>query len=433
MPELRACFPIPEINRMELVMNDFNPKLGIWNRKRTLADGAVVKQRRHTVNWVCPETGVKRRKAFECKSAAEAYRAQLIAEVSGERYFNPGANPTVAEMVEHWREVKRGTVKDQTLRGYEPLLRIIVGPLLQGTPQQRVHYTLTGQKPSRDTKLLKMLGEVHVSALTTGQLRRWHGQIRDEVGAVTAGRVMSMLKSILALAQEDFGVRVCPMPTNLSRRKAKPKKDILSAEEVAQLLDHAKQDAERGIFYAFPFLTGVRVSEQLGLLWEDVDLDAGLIRICRIQEHDGSLTDQTKTEAGVREIPICATLGSMLLQWRLTCPRLNGELHRVFPGPGVPQAWPKPRIGGGVPVLYSNFLKRYWRPAFAKAGVRYVTHHSARHSFVSTLQAQGVEVGLVAKLAGHANPAVTLGHYTQAVRGGGDAVALLDQAYGAGR
>lgn len=58
-----------------------------------------------------------------------------------------------------------------------------------------------------------------------------------------------------------------------------------------------------------------------------------------------------------------------------------------------------------------------------------MTHHSARHSFVSTLQAQGVEVGLVAKLAGHANSAVTQGHYTQAVRGGAEAVAVLGQVY----
>jgi len=42
-----------------------------------------------------------------------------------------------------------------------------------------------------------------------------------------------------------------------------------------------------------------------------------------------------------------------------------------------------------------------------------VTLHSARHSYISTLQAEGIEVGLVAKLAGHVNPAVTLGIYTQ--------------------
>ena len=84
---------------------------------------------------------------------------------------------------------------------------------------------------------------------------------------------------------------------------------------------------------------------------------------------------------------------------------------------------------GRGPLLFSNYLKRYWKPAFAAAGVRYVTHHSARHSLVSTLQAQGDEVGLVAKLAGHANPAVTLGHYTQAVRGGAEAMAVLEAAY----
>jgi hypothetical protein len=42
--------------------------------------------------------------------------------------------------------------------------------------------------------------------------------------------------------------------------------------------------------------------------------------------------------------------------------------------------------------------------------------------------AQGIEVGLVAKLTAHAS-AVTLGHYTQAVRGGDDAVEALDRAY----
>ncbi len=45
------------------------------------------------------------------------------------------------------------------------------------------------------------------------------------------------------------------------------------------------------------------------------------------------------------------------------------------------------------------------------------------------LQSLGVEVGLVAKLAGHANPTVTLNHYTQAVRGGAEAIAVLDDVY----
>jgi hypothetical protein len=45
------------------------------------------------------------------------------------------------------------------------------------------------------------------------------------------------------------------------------------------------------------------------------------------------------------------------------------------------------------------------------------------------MQAQGIEVGLVAKLAGHASPNVTLSHYTQAVRNGDAAVKALEEAY----
>ena len=221
------------------------------------------------------------------------------------------------------------------------------------------------------------------------------------------------------------------MPTGLSRARHKPKKAILTSEDIRQLIADAKDDPEHGVYYAFPFLAGTRPSEQLGLLWSEVDFDANVIRIRRIQERDGSLTEMTKTEAGTRDIPMSPTLREMLLAWRVRCPRKGKELHRVFPGPGRLQEWPKPRIGGGGPLLYQNFRKRYWQPAFKRLGLPYVTPHSARHSFISTLQAEGIEVGLVAQIAGHANPTVTLGHYTQAVRDGSVAVAALERAYAA--
>jgi hypothetical protein len=40
-----------------------------------------------------------------------------------------------------------------------------------------------------------------------------------------------------------------------------------------------------------------------------------------------------------------------------------------------------------------------------------------------------VEVGLVAKLAGHKSAVVTLSHYTHAMRGGEEAVGALDRAF----
>jgi len=414
-----------------MIMKPLKINIGTWQRKRVNAAGKSVKQKRYTVNYRCPDTGQKRRLSFATKLEAEEHRDALLNQYNGGKYYNPNTNPTVLEVSQHWLENKRGQIKQQTLNGYRPLLKIITGPLLDGTPKERAHFALTGEKPSRDTKVLQMLGHFKISELTTAQLRQWHNLVRDIVGADSANRCMTMMKSIMALAEEDFGVRVCSIPTNLARRKSKPKKSILEPEEVSTLIEYTKSDTERGLYIAFPFFTGVRISEQLGLLWEDIDFDKGLIHIRRIQERDGTTTDTTKTEAGERSIPISPTLHTMLLEWRLRCPRLDGQLYRVFPGLGARQQWPLPRKGGGGPLRYDNYLKRFWKPAFKKSGVRYVTHHSARHSFVSTLQAQGVEVGLVAKLAGHANPAVTLGHYTQAIRGGEDAIARLDDLYSA--
>jgi integrase len=135
----------------------------------------------------------------------------------------------------------------------------------------------------------------------------------------------------------------------------------------------------------------------------------------------------------MRSIPMSPLLREMLLAWRVRCPRMDGKLERVFPALGVARPWPLPRVGGGGPLIYGNFRKRFWSTTLKRLGLPAVTPHSARHSFISTLQAQGVEVGLVAKLAGHKNAVVTLSHYTHAMRGGEDAVKALDRAYaGAG-
>jgi integrase len=139
--------------------------------------------------------------------------------------------------------------------------------------------------------------------------------------------------------------------------------------------------------------------------------------------------DHANEQAGTRDIPMSSTLRAMLLDWRVRCPRKDGELQRVFPSPGVLRSWPQPRLGGGGPLIYNNFRARYWVPALKALGLPYVTPHSARHSFISTLQAKGIEVGLVAKLAGHKNAVVTPSHYTQAMGGGDAALEALDRAY----
>jgi len=400
-------------------------------RKRQLAGARITEQTRWFVNFRDPETGQRKLPSFETKREAEAFRTELLGKVHTGNYIDPSRAPTVGEAVRHYLENRKPEVKPSTLYGYEVVAKTITGPLLEGSVQERAEYTASGELPRPGARLLQMLGDVSTAELTTAQIRNWHRTVMDQVGRYTANRALSMLKAALALCEEDFRVRAPAMPSNVVRRQSKAKKVILTPGQVGKLVAAAKSDTHRGIYYAFPFLSGTRISEQLGLLWEDVDFGANVVHIRRIQERDGSLTEATKTEAGARSIPMSATLREMLMAWRLVCPRTDGKLFRVFPGPGRLQPWPLPRTNGGGPLLYQNFRKRFWAPAFKTLKLPYVTPHAARHSFISILQAHGVEVGLVAKLAGHANATVTLGHYTQAVRGGEEAIARLDLAYGA--
>lgn len=95
------------------------------------------------------------------------------------------------------------------------------------------------------------------------------------------------------------------------RRK---KRELLSEDQVKLIFDEAQRDNKWGVYYLFPFLTGVRPSEMLGLTWKNVDLAKDRVYICMTQDLDGSLKKFTKTDAGMREIPLKALLRNILLE-----------------------------------------------------------------------------------------------------------------------
>ncbi|MDP4027163.1 site-specific integrase [Methylobacterium sp. NEAU 140] len=408
----------------------FNISLTKRDRKRKLRSGEVVVNTRWVLNFVDPKTNGRVQLFFERQKEAIAKRNEIQAAVEARAYMPDREAITVADAVARWLDGRRGDVKGRTLFGYEQGARYVTGPILVGaTPAQRRAHTETGLVP-KGASLAPMLGKVKVNHLSTAEIRSWHKLLAREVGPSSAARAKKYLAGALALAAEDLGIRPPNMPTRL---KAAPclRKAILTPAQISAVLAVAEADPERGIYVAFPFLAGTRPSEMLALLWEDVDLERNVIRIRRMQEMDGRQSEVTKTDAGRRDVPISARLRALLVAWRETCPRREGDPHRVFPGLGARQAWPLPRIGGGGILLYANFRTRMWAPLLKRAGVPYVTPHSARHAFISILQAQGIEVGLVAKIAGHKSPAVTLSHYTQAVRGGEVASLAIDRAFAA--
>ncbi len=256
---------------------DINANITKRIRKRKLTSGAIVLQERWVLNYKDPRSGLRRQEFFEKKRDAEARSRELAAQVADNTFIPPKEVPTVAAAVKHYLADREGKVKPSTLMGYEVVCKCITGPLLEGTPQERADFTATGKKPKKPS-FIAMLGDEKLNELTTAKIRGWHRIVVEQVGTYTANRAKAHLKSTLALAEEDFGIRAPSMPTGLSRARHKPKKTILASADIARLIKAAKADEEQGPYYAFPFLAGTRPSEQLGLLWDDIDFAAGVIR-----------------------------------------------------------------------------------------------------------------------------------------------------------
>ena len=422
--------PPPEKNQTKHynLKERFTASVTRRDRKRLLKGDRLVVQVRYVVNFREPGTGTRRQLFFDRRTDAMEARDNLVASVKGGEWRNLQSSLTVAQATEHWLAARRHQVKASTWESYRRGIAYVVGPLLVGSPQERRKWA-RGSLRSASPVLIPMLGMYRVADVTTAQIRAWHATLVAHVGSHTAHAAKKFLRAALSLAAEDFQVHVPPMPTQLQRGHGRGEKQILSVAQVGALLRMAADDRERGIYYAFPFLTGVRPSEQLGLLWQDVDFAEGCVRVCRMQEADGTLSSMTKTTSSQRVVPLPGFLLDMLRAWQVICPRDRDGLGRVFPALGRQYEAGGPYLQQGRPLTYVNFRAHYWKPAFQRCGLPYVTPHSARHTFISVMQACGIEVGLVSKLAGHSNATITLSHYTQAVRGGQDAVARLQNAY----
>jgi integrase len=222
-----------------------------------------------------------------------------------------------------------------------------------------------GKKPV-DAQFMEMLGQIPIAVLTTAGIRAWHKTLCETVSPYIARVAKKHLRSALGLAAEDFGVPVPTMPSRVGRGRPRTKKVILTPDQIGVLIRAAIQDEEKGVYYAFPFLTGVRPSEQLAIQWEDIDLTTETIHIRRVRERDGSTTEVTKTEAGTRSIPLSPVLGAILRRWQPRCPIGSDGIRRVFPCLGTPRYGKHTKRGALYRTL--TFGKRIGFPPFRHMG-----------------------------------------------------------------
>ena len=135
--------------------------------------------------------------------------------------------------------------------------------------------------------------------------------------------------------------------------------------------------------------TGMRVQELLSLAKNDITADGSQITINKaVKTVDGkAVLGDPKSELGNRVIPVPA-------RYRPYAVYLREHGAAAY-------LWSQDKQG----KLYSvdSFRRRYYTALRQVQGVRCLSPHCCRHTYVTQLQAQGVALETIAALVGHAS------------------------------
>jgi len=257
-------------------------------------------------------------------------------------------------------------------------------------------------------KVIKpQIGKLRAKDIGTAQIAELLFKLRKET-PVQVNRVRSVL-GVMFKKAELWGIReLGSNPVRGQDRAPEVKKDRhLSDAEYIALGSALTSESQESMYVLAAIrlllLTGCRKSELLGdvykgipaLKWDQVDLDAGVIRI---GEH------KTSKKSGVRIIHLCSAARDLLA----SIPQSFGNPH-VIPGEVSGQAlvnYTKPwtRVKRAVAKAQAE------RPAGERQDIMNVTVHDLRRSFASVGARLGYPELFVAALLGHAAGTVTQGY-----------------------
>lgn len=193
---------------------------------------------------------------------------------------------------------------------------------------------------------------------------------------------------------------------------AASKKDAFSEDEQALLLEQLPHDLT-GNSIRVLLGSGMRVQELLALTPQDIAEDGSRIHVTKaIEMVDGNpQLGPTKSARGERVIPIADDY------------RPYAKYLREHGGPTY--IWFSIKRAS---LLYDvgTFRRRYYRALAQIPGVRRLSPHCCRHTYISNLEREGVPMEQIARLAGHSKIETTDGYLHVNEQTLADAVQVLN-------
>ena len=299
------------------------------------------------------------------------------------------------EWVERYQGNGRRGFTETTREDYRSELEHYAYPFFDG----RLGRTLAGITPRDVAKWIGWLCE---------QPNNRGGKLTDR----SVRRIVTPLRSCLASAKREGLIR--HNPADGAALPHRPRVEGVDGEQELRVFTREQLDVVLRVVHPrhrlmFEFLasTGLRWSELVALQWGDVVLDGDSPRVKVRRALVRGRLKPPKSRHARRDVPLSATLVSVLRE------RRGDRDALVFAS------------RKGTPLHYSNMRRRVLRPATEEAGASFAGFHTFRHWCASTLFERGANAVQVQRWLGHHSPAFTLSTYVHLLDGGvGDALDL---------
>ena len=333
------------------------------------------------------------------KKDSEKRLSEILHQLDTGNYMKPGKT-TVADYLTTWlADYVKPNLSPRTTEGYGQIMQRYLIPAFGSIP-------LTQLRPEH-------LQKYYSAKLTTG---RCHGP--GGLSAQTVRHHHTALHKALQTAVEWGLLSKNPADAVKPPRIKRPEMQIWNEEEVNRFLEAAKDTPYYAPFYTALF-TGMRRSELLALRWQDIDFIYGQIYVTRSlhQLKDRSYVfTQPKSERSRRTVALPPSAFLVLNEHRkekeaeaLLLGKTLSDSELVFCNLSQP--------------IRPDTLTRAWPILAAKAGVRVIRLHDARHTHASLMLKQGIHPKVVQERLGHSTISITLDTYSHVAPGMQEAAA----------
>jgi len=319
------------------------------------------------------------------KKDAEKRLSELLHQVDTGTFMKPNKT-TLGEYLERWlKDYVKPNLSPRGFERYESIVRVHLIPSLGNIP-------LTQLKPEHIQKHYSAMQNKGLSALTV----RYHHTVIHKA-------LQTAIKWGLLNRNAADGVDV--------PRARRNEMQTWDENDVITFLEAAKDSPYYALFHTALF-TGMRRSELLALRWRDIDFHQ--IYVNRSLHHlkDGSYVfTQPKSAKSRRTVALSPSSTLTLAEHKERQKGIRAMLGISLKDDDSIFSTPE-----GKP-LRPNTVSRAWTMLAARAGLKVIRLHDARHTHASLMLKQGVHPKIVQERLGHASIQITLDTYSHVAPG----------------